>query len=110
MNKKTAGLYPKKNTDKTFPSRVYDGDKRDINLTYEELHNIINLNKTTIKFNQLRPLVHEIYNFSNGKNNINDIAKKIGFEFGLKIDPIFVLKFIEKMDELNIVKIDNLSN
>ena len=91
----------------TPPTRVYDGDYRDMDLTYEQLNEIIHLNKNVIKFNQLRSLVHEIYNFSNGQNNINEIAKKIGFEFDLKIDPIFVYEFIKKMEEKKVVILIN---
>ena len=41
------------------------------------------------------------------QNNINEIAKKIGFEFELKIDPIFVYEFIKKMEEIKVVILIN---
>ena len=72
-------------------------------LSYEELNVIINLNNPPLRFGQMRPLVDEIYNFSNGANSVDDIARKLGFEFGLKIDSIFVLKFIEQLEKLLIV-------
>ena len=110
MEKNTSTVFPKKNQKANPPSRVYDGDHRDMDLTYEQLNEIIKLNKDPVKFNQLRPLVHEIFNFSNGDNNIDDIAKKIGFEFGLKINPIFVYQFVKKMEEIKLVKLNIRSN
>ena len=99
----TSRIFPKKIEGANPPSRVYDGAKRDMGLSYEELNVIINLNNPPLRFGQMRPLVHEIYNFSDGSNSVDDIARKLGFEFGLKIDSIFVLKFIEQLEKLQIV-------
>ena len=35
------------------------------------------------------------------------VLKKIGFEFDLKIDPIFVYEFIKKMEEKKVVILIN---
>ena len=96
-------IFPKKIEGANPPSRVYDGAKRDMGLSYEELIEIINLNDPPLRFGQMRPLVDEIYNFSDGINSVDDIARKIGFEFGLKIDSIFVLKFVDQLEKLQII-------
>ena len=50
MENNTLNIYPKKNKNVTPPTRVYDGDYRDMDLTYEQLNEIIHLNKNVIKF------------------------------------------------------------
>ena len=62
----TSRIFPKKIEGANPPSRVYDGAKRDMGLSYEELNVIINLNNPPLRFGQMRPLVDEIYNFSDG--------------------------------------------
>ena len=38
---------------------------------------------------------------------LTKLQKKIGFEFELKIDPIFVYEFIKKMEEIKVVILIN---
>jgi len=51
----------------------------------------------------IRALTAEIVNFIDGEKSIREIAESVGFEYDLKIEPVHVLEFLMKVEELGYV-------
>lgn len=51
----------------------------------------------------IRALTAEIVNFIDGEKSIREIAESVGFEYDLKIEPVHVLEFLVKVEELGYV-------
>jgi len=54
---------------------------------------------------QLRPFIHEIYLYSNGENTVADIARMIGFEYGVSIRPEHFLPILEALEKFGAIKL-----
>ncbi len=102
-----SAIFPQKISGAEPPSRIYDGECRDMNLSYEEIVDIIRTSNGEVSFSKLRPVVHEIFNFSDGSNSIQQIAQMIGYEYDIDLNPEFVHRFVSQMVKLNMISVSD---
>jgi hypothetical protein len=112
MTADPAKLYPTKNERVICPGRVYDGGLTEIGLTYEQLMEIVNSirSERPASFGHIRILVHEAYGFSDGRNNVENIAKKIGFEFGFEIEGRALMPLMDALHQKNVLVLRREAN
>jgi hypothetical protein len=78
-----------------------------LDLSYEEwqtiIKKIIHPGARTI-IRSLRPIVHEIYLYSNGKNTSSDIAELLELTYDVKINPEHIVPIIEAIERFGSLK------
>lgn len=100
-------VFPVKVRGMLCPGRVYDGGRREIGLTYEELNQIVRSIKSErpLGVGILRTIVNEIYGFSDGKHSLDEIAKRLGFEFGYEVEGEALIPLIEALRKSGVLKL-----
>lgn len=79
-----------------------------LDLSYEEWQTIIKKIRDTgarAITRSLRPIVHEIYLYSNGKNTISDIAELLELIYNVKINPEHIVPIIEAIERFGSLKL-----
>jgi hypothetical protein len=89
------------------PGRIWDGGSREIGLSYDELNRFVGSIKAArpVSMGQTRVLAHEVYGFSDGTNSVDDIAKKVGYEYDLEIDPKSLMVFIVALSDIGMLRL-----
>jgi hypothetical protein len=79
-----------------------------LDLSYEEWQTIIKqITEAGARsiIRSLRPIVHEIYLYSNGKNTISDIAELLELTYDVKINPEHIIPIIEAIERFGSLKL-----
>lgn len=61
----------------------------------------------SFRLGHLRSIIHEIYVYADGKTTITDIAKKIGLECGITLDPETLIPLLESLERFGSITIEN---
>lgn len=80
-------VWKPKKIEKVFPPGHYYPN---LAIKYEEWVEMgLEMKEIDDSFQQgkIRSIIHEIYNYSDGRHTISEIIEKIGFEYGLKLEP-----------------------
>jgi hypothetical protein len=103
----TSRIFPERVKEMLCPGRVYDGGRREIGLTYEQIEQVMSSIKSDkpTSFGFVRTLVNEVWGFSNGKNSVDDVVKKIGFEYDLEIEGKAIMPMIEALERNGVLKL-----
>jgi hypothetical protein len=102
-----ARIYPEKVKGKLAPGRIWDGGRREVGLSYDELSRFVDSIKAEkpVSMGQTRVIAHEVYGFSNGKNSVDDIARKVGYEYDLEIDPRSLMPFVRALSDIGMLQL-----
>jgi hypothetical protein len=79
-----------------------------LDLSYEKWQSIIKKIRDTggrTITRSLRPIVHDIYLYSNGKNTISDLAELLELTYNVKINPEHIVPIIEAIERFGSLKL-----
>jgi hypothetical protein len=100
-------IWKPKKIEKVFPPGHYYPN---LAIKYEDWVEIgLEMKKTDNSFQQgkIRSIIHEIYNYSDGKRTLSEIIEKIGFEYGLKLDPSSFNSIIKALIKFGSIEKEN---
>jgi hypothetical protein len=78
-----------------------------LDLTYDEWQIVIKKMRdsgTGSITRSLRPIVHDIYLYSNGEKTISEIVEKLEFTYNVRINPEHIVPIIEAMERFGSLK------
>ena len=97
-------IWKPKKIEKVFPPGHYYPN---LAIKYEEWTDIeLEMKEIDNSFQQgkIRSIIHEIYNYSDGERTLSEIIEKIGYEYGLKLDPSSFNPIIEALTKFGSIE------
>jgi hypothetical protein len=91
---------------KTIPKRIKNVEipvyRPEFNLRWELCNQMKDVDPD-VNFYSIRPLSHEFINFIDGEKTVEEIAKAVGYEYGIRIIGDHVLLLFLHLEEIGLI-------
>lgn len=95
---------PRKTVPKNLEGKELPVTRPDFRLRWE-MCNRMKETDPDVNFYSIRPLSHEFMNFIDGARTVEEIAKAVGYEYGVKIKGEHVLLLFAHLEERGLISL-----